>query len=468
MSKSYSLHFNSARKTWIAKFKKWNGEWGTKFLPKQFQRPHGIEAERYLISWLAEYNVSGATSVKPTTQAAKSIALLSDRWLEMRERDQDTTMNTLRGFKLSMKNWILDNPSFPHHSIQNLDVESELTVQELKSWIDSLKGAPASRIQHINTLSSFFNDCISMNWLDENMANPLDKPAMRKEVQKIKRRKTEEKVISHMTVEQVETLLTQKHKHLSDYRRLRYLLALTAGLRDHEVQGLTWQDIDFKQKTLTINKQLAKRGSLPLLRIRDLEAKGMSKVEVFKLPNALAGKPKSYSSNRTLPLHPLTLEALKAWQQKGWKNYVGKAPNQADPLFPRGRGAAMGNGNIGQPGDFCFSESAGLVREDLERLELPTTFTDSTKGITINLDFHSLRHTFSHLLELAGADEAQIGVLLGHAPRNVVRSNYLSKNMKVFRDLVERLPLPSSVTLDMGNVGVRKVVPLRVVKTEAG
>lgn len=458
---NYSIKFNETRKVWIAKFRKLDGTWGTKFLPKTFLRAAALDAERWLISWLAEYQKSGVAEVLPTTVKGNTIAFLAPKWLKHRYEDQDTAPNTYNGFKSAINNWVLDNPKFTHHSIQNLDIETELTVGELRTWILSLKGMNSTKIDKINCIKSFFNDCIGMEWLNPDMANPIDKPAIKKLYKSLQKTRTEDAVIAHLSQEHVATLLTGHHQFLSDYRRLRYLIAITAGLRDHEVQGLTWSDINWTDRTINVNKQLAKIGHAPLLHYKDLQD-GMTKDAIMQLPNAIAAKPKSFKSKRIVPLHPLTAAATKWWFEKGWKLYTGQAPSKDSPVFPRGKGKNAGRLDIGNPGDFCFSESASLVRSDLLRLDLPATYEGE------NIDFHALRHTFSHLLESIGADDAQVGVLLGHSGKSVARNNYLAKNMNLFRSLVEKLPIPNTLKLQGHAIELpSNVVPMRAVKAAA-
>ncbi len=456
---NYSLNFNESRKVWIAKFKKVDGSWGTKFLSKSFKRQDEIQAERELIGWLAGYQAAG-TAPKSSQSSDLTIRLLAQRWIDLRYADVNTARNTYKGLRDAMQNWILNNPKFPHHPIEHLEVTQELTVAQVKTWIDSVRGMPATKIDKLNALKTFFNDCIGMEWLDPNMANPIDKPAIKKIIKGLQKNRLENQVIAHLNEQQVNVLLTQPHQWVTDYRRIRYLLTITSGLRDHEVQGLCWSDIDWKTGTLSVSRQLAKIGVLPMLLEKDLVG-SMSKDAIMKLPNAIGSKPKSLTSKRIVPLHSLTLAALKHWLEKGWRTYVGRAPTKADPIFARGN---YGRLDIGNPGDFCFSESAVLVRTDLERLALPTSYEGE------NLDFHALRHTFSHLLEAAGADDAQIGVLLGHAGKSVARNNYLSKNLNLFRGLVERMALPDHLTLAKCTISLpNKVIPLRAVpKAGAG
>jgi integrase len=434
---THSLKFNESRKVWIAQVKKRDGKWTTKYLPREFLRQHKGDAERWLITWMAGFQLHEVKETKPTSLAPMTIAWKAKAWLQHRDNDKFTAHNTFNGFKLSMQNWILDNPKFSHHSIQNLEVTQELTVTELKAWVDSLQGANSTKIQHMNCLRSFFNDCIMLEWFDKDMANPLDKPAIKKLFKELQRVEREEKIITHLTPEQITDLLTKEHQFIPDYRKVWYLLAVSTGLRLEEIQGLTWNDIDFSKRTIDCQRQLVKPGIAPFLNYNELR-KTMSKQEIWKLPNAVTKAPKR-NSKRLIPCHPLLLETLRFWFSKGWKTACGRSPAKNDPLFGR-QNTSLKEGQTA--GLFRLVVHAGeSLRTDLERLSLPTSYQGQ------DLVFHSLRHSFSHLCELAGAEDSKIKVLLGHAKGSTLRSNYLGTQLEVFRQIIESLKLPASLTL---------------------
>lgn len=87
--------------------------------------------------------------------------------------------------------------------------------------------------------------------------------------------------------------------------RYMILTALYTGFREGEVQGLTWDNIDFERQTITINKQWKEKEK----RLR---------------------KCKTKSSNRTIKVNPILLDFLKQLKANGtrmvFENCWGKIP----------------------------------------------------------------------------------------------------------------------------------------------
>ena len=83
--------------------------------------------------------------------------------------------------------------------------------------------------------------------------------------------------IKYLTVEEQEAFLkAAKRSHNYD----QYVLMLETGLRTGEMIGLTWDAIDFKKHTLTVNKTFEYR---------------------HKRGTWIAGPPKTAASYRTIP-----------------------------------------------------------------------------------------------------------------------------------------------------------------------
>jgi integrase/predicted DNA-binding transcriptional regulator AlpA len=456
-TKTYSLSFNQKREVWIAQVRKAEGGWQTKYLPKAIGEHQQLEAEAYLFNWLPAYLKTGETK-QAETPKNRTIRFLASRWLTYRNNDGTTSPNTLRGFAQSLSTWILTNPKFPHTSIQDLDIPTQLNVQVLSSWIDSLGQSPSSKLSQISCLRSLLNDCIALGWVDAEMMNPLSKPAIVAKERSLKSQKESKRVNAYLTLPQIEQLLSFQNSYMTDYKRMRYLLALTTGLRDSEIQALQWKDLDLTAGTIRVNKQLFKRGCLPILDY--FEARKTRKAEeIALLPNAVSKEPKE-DSKRILPLPSLTIQALVHWKRVGWQPYTKLSPTEESPVFPRSA-TSLKPGE--KPGHFCYTDAAEGLQTDLGRAGIPTTFTDAMGG-EAPITFHSLRHSYSHLLDSVGADDVLIGLLLGHKGKSVGRQVYIPANIEKWREVVDKLPL-SSVQFRHRAIGRAPV--LKLVKSES-
>lgn len=441
MDADWSISWNAKEAQFFARFRKWDGSgWSTKRLPKSFGQSQRFAAERWMASWHEEYVRTGGLSTEPAKVrlAKNTLKTIGPRWLQYRYDDRGTKINTHKGFKESLNNWILGNPRFDHHAIDDLDMERDFTAEVCLAWINSLKGEETSRIVHVLALRTLFEDAIALGWLDPDLSNPFDRPVVRKANAQLAKAARRERTITFLTPEQVEALLTTPTRKVHDYRRLRYLVALATGLRDHELQGLVWGDIhlDGPVPFLDVQRQLDKIGAKPFVKYEELIKAGKTKTEIVATERALVSDPKK-NSKRQMPLLPVVVEALRVWRTRGWKHYVGRAPAKDDPLFPSGRG-----NRHSPPGQFAFVDSPELLRKDLERVGQPAMFDG------IDLDFHALRRTFATMLSRAGLSDAEVGELLGHGAQSVARRHYIDPTFLRRRmALVERLALPDCVQL---------------------
>lgn len=448
--RNWSLHWNEKAGQFFTRFRIFplpefgsdDPPWGTKRIPKMYKRHQVLDAERWMIAWYSAYLGSGGINVAAPriTPATKALRLLGPRWLNYRYEDRGTKINTYKGHKQSLNNWILDNGRFEHASIEKLDMEREFTSEVCLAWINSIKGEDSSVLVHTLALSTLFNDCIALCWLDPDLANPFERPIIKKRIAQLFETAKHERVVTFLSVEQVAALLTVPTRKVIDFRRVRYVVALATGLRDHEVQGLIWTDFHFEEVIpyVYVDRQLDKIGGKPFLWEKGLMDQGKTKDEILAVPNALVSPPKK-KSRRPIPLLPLAVLVLKWWRSVGWKHYVGVAPRKDDPVFPSGR-----SNRHSPAGQFAFVESPELLRLDLDRVGQPMTFGDHE----IDHDFQGLRRTFSTLLNENGVSEADVGVLLGHGAKSTARGSYISPDLLRPRlESLRRLPLPDRVQL---------------------
>jgi integrase len=181
-----------------------------------------------------------------------------------------------------------------------------------------------------------------------------------------------ENVIVHIPLSDAERVLTCPH--VPEERRTRYLLALTSGMRDGEIAGLTWADVELSgpHPTVCVTKQISTRRETPKTKPKP-------------------SRPKTKHAHRTRPLHPLACAALRAWKSGAWVLLVGRHALGTDPVFPDE------HGNPYRP------RSAELLRQDLETSGCPSKYAGECA-----IDFHATRRSFATWLEAKIACSARL------------------------------------------------------------
>lgn len=111
------------------------------------------------------------------------------------------------------------------------------------------------------------------------------------------------------------------------------LTAVFTGLRSSELRGLRWQDIDFARGELSVRQRSDRYGAI--------------------------GKTKSHASQRTLPVPPAIILALKEWKLR--------CP-PGDLVFPNGQGNPESHSNIVNRGLIPAMKAAGLPYTGLHAL----------------------------------------------------------------------------------------------------
>lgn len=156
-----------------------------------------------------------------------------------------------------------------------------------------------------------------------------------------------------------------------------YEVALSLGLREAELIGLRWADIDVQKRTLSVTGQILRR------------RQPNGKTKLLRLP------PKSKRSERSIPLSDGMVATLKAHQARIYAERLkaGPAWRDNDLVFPS---------QIGTPID------PSTLRAHFKGLLGPAELPRTTR-------FHDLRHTAASLMLDDGATIADVSSILGHA-----------------------------------------------------
>lgn len=157
-------------------------------------------------------------------------------------------------------------------------------------------------------------------------------------------------------------------------------LAITLGLRRGEVLGLKWEDINFENKTLTINRVLAR-------------VKG----KVF------IKKPKTKKSRRTLIIPDGLIIILKKHRKKQLKLKTQQGVLYKDNGFI----CCKATGQFINPNTFSWAFKTFLKRNNLKKIR-----------------FHDLRHTFATILMSNNISPKVASCILGHSSIGITMDLY--------------------------------------------
>lgn len=187
----------------------------------------------------------------------------------------------------------------------------------------------------------------------------------------VPRAKPREMEMQFLSREQVKTLI-----ETSRTRRLHalFVLAVSTGMRQGELLGLKWDDIDFEAGSLTVKRSLA-------------QVKGK-----FFLK-----EPKSKRSRRTLKLPAVALDALREHREK----------MEAE----------------GHDSPFAFTTKAGthISKSNLTR----QVFRPALKSAKLpQVRFHDLRHSHCSILLRDGASIKAVSQRLGHSTIELTLRTY--------------------------------------------
>lgn len=338
------------------------------------------QAEKMLNEELVRVNAENSFSNKLNTVAKNSKysnMLFSDYMLEWLENIKPKVVqSTYIGYEQVVKGKLC--PYFKSKKIKLIDLRPR-DIQDFINYLykQNLKG---STIAHY---TSNMNTALKESVIAEIIpSNPMDRiESVKKEVY-IPEFYTDDELI-----ELIEVIKTQKLE-------LPLTLGIIYGLRREEILGLTWNAIDFKNKSITIRKTVGrgKYDGVTQFLIKDI--------------------PKNKSSYRTLPMFDFIADLLKKYKEKYKLN---------EKIF--------GNTYITDYKNFiCLMDNGELVKPDY----VDRTFSRILKENGFrHIRLHDLRHSCATLLLRNGVPLSEIQKWLGHS--NIIttqRYSHLDQNDK--------------------------------------
>lgn len=240
----------------------------------------------------------------------------------------------------------------------------------LYEWENSNSKNNAKTIKTINSIIGYsINEAVNQGYISRNYAKNIKLPK------------------DHNVEEEIKVFSSEEQKKFIDYLikskhelRFFFILALATGMRRSELIGLEWKNIDFKSKTITVNKIL-------VLDI-DIQEDGTTNY------NYAEDTPKTRKSTRVIPLSNIIENYLL--QQKEWQNTNKKMLS-----------------SIYIDSDYVFTDKMGKHIE--KGRPLKNLYSIEKKLNLPLIPLHALRHTFATRLFEKGVTPKTVQELMGHS-----------------------------------------------------
>ena len=271
--------------------------------------------------------------------------------------------------------------------IGNLKLK-DVNVRVLEKFYSYLKNDFVSErtLKHISNTTIHHYYLIINNMLEQAIKWNYIKTNPNSKIEKPKRERTEIEVYSKEEV--IQLLECLKNESLK-YQAIIYM-ALDLGCREGELVALTWNDIDFNTRMVTINKT-----------IQNINGKAIEK------------ETKTINSDRKLFITETTLKILKEYQKEQKKNKLklGNKWGNSERVFT----TDFGN-------DIHHDTPYQILKNVIKKYNLK------------DIRFHALRHTNASLKIREGIQHQIISKSLGHSSVQITDRYYSHFNKEEFEE----------------------------------
>jgi integrase len=217
-------------------------------------------------------------------------------------------------------------------------------------------GLSARRVRYIHvTIRKALKDAVRLQVLSRNVADAAIPPRANKSE------------IEPLTQDQMRSLLDAAR---ADKLEALYVLAITTGMRQGELLGLQWKDIDLEEGTLRVNRSVYE---------------------------GVVSPPKTNAGRRTIRLSKLAIATLRNHRVKSAKSRI------SEWVFPNAKGTTIGHQNLHNRSWKPLLRRAGLPH---------------------SVRFHDMRHSCISLLLARGVPIKVVSEMAGHADVSITLSVY--------------------------------------------
>ena len=254
-------------------------------------------------------------------------------------------------------------------------------------------------------ISQFFEYAIDNKWV---LVNPTLKVKV-----KGKRKVYEEDDEKYKALppEIRDMFLEALNKDEANFIKPLCITLMFAGLRIGEAIALKWKNIDFKNKTIKVERAITQ--------VPKFDEEGNIKNRV-----TVIGDTKTTCSVREIPVTDIVIETLKNWKDKQ------NEKQQTNPDV---------TAILTAPTSYVFANDDGSYRTYSGCRKIFDRFKKRNGLNKFNIHFHGLRHTFSNMLFEMNENPKVIQQLLGHRDVKTTITVYNSVNSDYVKEATDRL-----------------------------
>ena len=311
---------------------------------------------------------------------------------------------TPRTFEGSIRNFKLHIA--PHIGKMKVYEIDNYTIQKLVNILldQGYSVDTAKKCKHL--LNQFFEYAIDNKWV---LINPTLKVKIkgRRNVYEVD---TQEKYKA-LPPEIRDRFLQVLNKDEANFIKPLCICLMFAGLRIGEAIALKWQNIDFNNKTIKVERAITQ--------IPKFDEQGNIKDRV-----TVVGDTKTACSVREIPVTDIVIETLKEWKEKQ------EIRQQTNPEV---------TANLTSPTSFVFANDDGSYRTYSGCRVIFDRWKKRNGFKKYAIHFHGLRHTFSNMLFEMNENPKVIQQLLGHRDVKTTITVYNSVNSDYVREATDRL-----------------------------
>lgn len=363
-----------------ARFTKKDGKRAEKNFDKITEAREWLSKEKYLDNILSNNNMT--------------VDEWYNYWIENYKEGivkDNTTNNYKDRYKYIIKNAIGD--------IKLTDVKQIHCQKILNQMFDSGKYSYGTMELTAITMHAIFKCAVENNYISKNPANNL----------KIKKRDID--LIERRVLTREEQKIFKEYAKNTLYYNA-YCLVLETGLRAGEVGGLKWDDIDFDNHYLYVNRTL----------LQDKQKGGF-----------FFGTPKSRLSKRKIPL---TDEAIKVLNDQ--KQVQNRLKFQNDKWVSRWDGLVFTTINGNPVGTSTFRTMMVRIVANINKDRMINSVDGQYEEFE-HCYMHSLRHTFATRCIEKGVQPKSLQKMLGHSTIQVTMDLYVHVTDEQLSDEIEKM-----------------------------